>query len=335
MGGMLERMVADRFGSRCRITAWHRRKSAYSSSCQITNLQVTLDGNDSHSFVLKNLEPASWLPTAREVRPAFLYDSEREIHVYQKILSQIDCGTPRFVGSHVDRDSHQYWLLLERARGPLLWQVGQDRHWKASARWLAKFHHLARPLSLGIECDDHANLIRYNEPCFLNWANRAEGFLSNHFDTGDTAMTRRFRVMFNRYDRVARFLSRLPQTLIHGEFYPSNVIMRRECRSHHVCPIDWELAGTGSGVLDLAALSFGDWSPEKKRELIRAYHQALPSASELQMTLGELHEAVDFGHLHCCIRQLGWASNWRAPDLHSRNWAQDALLLAEKLGLLS
>lgn len=331
---MLTRVVAEQFGSERRITSWHRRKSAYSSSCQITNLRVTLDGDDTHSFVLKTLHPSSWLPTAKQVRPAFLYDAQREIRVYENLLAELALGTPRYLGSQIDPDNCRNWLMLERVRGPLLWQVGQDRHWQASARWLATLHHQARPLSLQKERVDSAALVRYDEAYFLQWAKRAECFLSNHLTDSDAETSRQFRKIFNRYDRVARFLSQLPSTLIHGEFYPSNVIMRRNGSSHHVCPIDWELAGRGSSILDLAALTFGGWSPEKKQGLIRAYHEAMPSASDLPRTLQDLDEAVDFGHLHFCIRQLGWAPDWLPPDQHSRNWAQDALILARKLGLL-
>jgi hypothetical protein len=332
---MLARVVEDQFGSARRITSWRRRKSAYSSSCQITNLQVELDGGEWHSFVLKELNPTSWLPTARQVRPAFLYDSHREIHVYQNILSKLGLGTPRYLGSQIDTENHRQWLMLERARGPLLWQVGQDSHWHASARWLAAFHLRAMPFSQHENSAACPALVDYSEEYFLEWARRAERFLSIHLADSDAETSCRLRKIFDRYDRVARFLSRLPRTLVHGEFYPSNVIIRRDGNGHRVCPIDWELAGRGSGILDLAALSFGEWSAEKKDGLIRAYRDALPPASELTLTLRETHEAVEFGHLHFCMRQLGWASAWQPPDQHSRNWMEDALVLAKKLGLLS
>ena len=225
--------------------------------------------------------------------------------------------------------------MLERARGPLLWQVGHDRHWQASARWLAAFHHCARPFSQRKRRAACRTLVDYGEEYFLEWAKRAERFLSIHLADRSDETSRRFRKIFGRYDRVARFLSQLPCTLVHGEFYPSNVIIRRDGKGHHVCPIDWELAGRGSGILDLAALSFGGWSSEKKNGLIRANRDELPPASELTLTLQETHEAVEFGHLHFCMRQLGWASEWQPPDQHSRNWIEDVMILAKKLGLLS
>jgi aminoglycoside phosphotransferase (APT) family kinase protein len=335
MNEMLTRIVKDQFGSARRITSWSRRKSAYSSSCQITNLQVELDGGEWHSFVLKELNSTSWLPTAQQVRPAFLYDSQREIHVYRNILSELGLGTPRYLGSQIDTENHRQWLMLERARGPLLWQVGQDSCWQASAGWLATFHQCAKQFSQQKKRAARTTLVDYGEEYFLEWAKRAERFLSIHLADSDAELARQFRKIFNRYDRVARFLSQLPRTLVHGEYYPSNVIIREDGRGRHVCPIDWELAGRGSGILDLAALSFGDWSPEKKGALIRAYREVLPPTNDLALTLQETHEAVEYGHLHFCMRQLGWASEWQPPDQHSKNWVEEALILAKKLAILS
>ena len=42
-------------------------------------------------------------------------------------------------------------------------------------------------------------------------------------------------------------LVRLPRTLIHGELYPSNVIVGRGHHRERVCPVDWEMAALGPG----------------------------------------------------------------------------------------
>lgn len=331
---VLRQIVRTHFGLDRRIKSWTRRRSAYSSSCQITNLKVELDDGQFHSFLLKSLHPSSWLPTAQRVRPQFLFDSLREIRTYQNILSKIPLGTPRYFYAHVETANQLCWLVTERVQGPPLWQLGQDRHWRAAARWLAHFHQVAEEFS-GPDHQAATNLIEYGEEHFLCWAKRAESFLSAQSGTCDADSIRRFARIFDRYDRVTRFLSQLPTTLIHGEFYPSNVLMRRKERGHDVCPIDWELVGRGPGILDLAALSFGGWSPEKKRQIIQAYHDATAAEGSPAMTSRELQEAVDYGQTHLCLRQLGWAPVWQTPEQHSRNWVHDALSIAAKIGLTS
>ena len=51
--------------------------------------------------------------------------------------------------------------------------------------------------------------------------------------------------------------SRKRETVIHGEFYPKNVLIHDGI----VCPIDWESTAISVGEIDLAALT-ENWSEE-------------------------------------------------------------------------
>ena len=44
-------------------------------------------------------------------------------------------------------------------------------------------------------------------------------------------------------------------TKIHGEFYQSNVLVDQRGTSCSIHPVDWEMAGAGPPLLDLAALT--------------------------------------------------------------------------------
>ena len=133
---VLRKIVAREFGRRARLTSWHRRISAYSSSCVITRIRVRLDASRGDlQLAFKNLSPGLQLPTARRVRPQFLYDPGREIATYERLLDRLKLGTARYLGNVTVPEQSRYWLFLEWVKGPLLWQMGGMQHWQNAARW--------------------------------------------------------------------------------------------------------------------------------------------------------------------------------------------------------
>ena len=52
------------------------------------------------------------------------------------------------------------------------------------------------------------------------------------------------------------------------------------------CPIDWETASVGPGVLDLAALTAGEWREQERREMTAAYL----AGSGTRVTLDDLFD---------------------------------------------
>jgi aminoglycoside phosphotransferase (APT) family kinase protein len=116
-------------------------------------------------------------------------------------------------------------------------------------------------------------------------------------------------------------------TLVHGDFYPSNIVVAGE----RIAVVDWELAGIGAGELDLAALAAGKWDDAHRRDLARAYHR---EATELGQTepFAALMRRFTLASVHLALRWLGAAPGWRAPDEHQRNWFADALCVLDQLG---
>jgi len=331
---VLRRIVARHFGRHTQVKTWRRRVSAYSSSCIITWIRLQLDSNlpDLH-LAFKDLSPGFQLPTARRVRPQFLYDPGREIATYEKVLSRLSLGTARYLGAEIEPEIPRYWLFLEWVKGPLLWQMGRMTHWHQAARWLARFHGEASRFPDLPQLLGSVRPLKYDRHTYANWVIRAESALRGTLLSHDRRAAKRFARIVQRYDRVIDRLCQLPQTLVHGEFYPANIVMRWTGRTHQVCPIDWELTGWAAGVLDLAALSAGRWSESDKRAILAAYHDAARNRSLTQPTLDELTQSVAYAQLHLCVRHLGWATRWRPQGQQARTWLADALTLATQLGL--
>jgi aminoglycoside phosphotransferase (APT) family kinase protein len=265
-----------------------RRPCPYYSSYHIEELDVTLASGKQVPVIFKDM---TLLEAARQVKPAFLYDPLREIEVYRDVLATQALGTAKFYGAVTDNGRH--WLFLENVMGDLLWQVGDFAVWRAAARWLARLHRTptASP-----------RLLCYDGAYYRQWMERAAAF---HPTAGDLAPA---------YERAVERLLQLPSTFIHGELYASNVLVQ----GNRICPIDWEMAALGPGLIDLAALSAGEWTEEQRADLARAYGGADPVA-------------LDACRLHLAVRWLGWSKEWTPPREHAQNWLQEARALAAKL----
>ncbi|TMQ28706.1 MAG: aminoglycoside phosphotransferase family protein, partial [Planctomycetota bacterium] len=135
-----------------------------------------------------------------------------------------------------------------------------------------------------------------------------------------------------RYGRVVERLLSLPLTVFHGEFYASNVLVRERHDTVRICPVDWEMAAVGPGLMDVAALTAGAWSDAERTSLAMAYHAALPPDGS-RPSQEALLTALDWCRLHLAVRWLGWSPGWSPPPEHAQDWLGEALRLAEKLDL--
>jgi len=329
----LEEVIDRHFEGRRRLKGWHRRISLYSSSYPIENLRVELDRGVSLPMVLKDLSPASVLATAQRIRPHFLYHPHREIRTYCEVLAPLELGTATCYGAIVSPERGRYWLFLERVKGPLLWQVGRREIWREAARWLAGLHGANHGIMSSSSVGRLGHLERLDEGYYFQWLRRAEEYLQRRGAASDARTRRRFRTLVGGYDELVQRLMRLPVTLVHGEFYPSNIMVRRSRPGQRICPIDWELAAVAPGALDLAALTSGGWTEDDRRAMIRAYHESLVAVQGSGVSFAELLEAVDCCRLHLSIQLLGWASDWSPPAQHAQNWLEEAFRLVDRLSL--
>ena len=79
------------------------------------------------------------------------------------------------------------------------------------------------------------------------------------------------------YREAVAVVQAAPRTVIHGEAFPSNVLVTPQ---GDPCVVDWETAGYGCGLIDLAALTAG-WAPAAAWRIAAAYGgdlAALPAA---------------------------------------------------------
>jgi thiamine kinase-like enzyme len=286
-----------------------RRPSPYRTSFPIEELRFELAGRGPVRVGFKRLDWDLLEPTAQIAKPRFLHDPEREPEVYRGLLPQAPAGPPEFFGSVLEADRH--WLFVEWVEGRELFQVGERELWEEAARWLGRFHVAMAP-----ERERHrgeARLLDHDAAFYRRWIERAREFAPD---------AKAIEWLAARHEQVVEALLAQPRTVVHGEFYASNVLVGEQ----RVAPVDWELAAVGAGLSDLAALVSG-WPEDDRNEIAAAYASApgLPPFSRRDLDLARLQVAIQW---------LGWAPpEWEPPEGQRHDWLGEAIALAEELEL--
>jgi aminoglycoside phosphotransferase (APT) family kinase protein len=328
LGVALTAALSRQLGADRAIVELERRPYSYRTSYELEQVHVVLDDGTSLDLIFKNLGEDGLHEGAQAAKPDFLREPMREIETYARVLAPARLGTATYYGASVEPERGRYWLFVEKVAGVELWQVGELETWKETARWLARLHaRLGDGVHAGaIELPPQ--LLLYDEAFYRCWPERARRFaVARDLTAGDVA---KIESLAERYERVVQRLLALPVTFIHGEFYASNVLVAgAPDAAVRVCPIDWEMAAVGPGLMDLAALVTG-WSEESRGAVALAYREAaappLASAAE-----DAFFAALDLCRLHLAIRWLGWAPDWTPPEEHRQDWLGEAERLAEKI----
>jgi thiamine kinase-like enzyme len=308
------------------IAAVERRPSPFRTSFPTEEIDLRLVDGEERRLLGKQLDWDGLSSTAQLAKPKFLHEPERELAVYRTVLPQAPSGPPRFFGSAEMEGEH--WLFVERVEGRELFQVGERELWEQAARWLARFHGAMAP-----QLDRHraeGRLLDHDAAFYRGWIERAERF-ANEREDGSTATVSWLR---ERHEQVVEALLALPRTVIHGEFYASNVLVASEFEhtqvgqksEARVAPVDWELAAAGPGLSDLAALVSG-WAQEDREAIAAAYADegGVPSFGSRDL---------DIARLQVAIQWLGWAPpEWEPPEERRHDWLGEAVALAEELDL--
>lgn len=298
-----------------------RCRCEQSSTFPLECIAVALADETQMRIAFKRLERNRLDPGVSISKPGFAFAAAREPAVYSHVLPLAPAGPPRYLGS-LASEGEGRWLFLEWVDGRELHQVGERALWIEAARWLGRLH-----VALTEDVDRHAraaHLIEHDAAHCGRWVRRAQAFARSD---GEASAARFLERLRERYDVVIEALLALPRTVIHGDFYASNVLVAGEGEAVRVAPVDWEMAAVGPGLLDLAALVSGDWQDAEREEMQTAYG-SIEGVAPFSAT------EFDFVRLHHAVQRLGWAPPaWRPPPAQRHDWLAEAVTLAEGLGV--
>jgi predicted glycoside hydrolase/deacetylase ChbG (UPF0249 family)/aminoglycoside phosphotransferase (APT) family kinase protein len=301
-----------------------RELSPYSTSFAIEEIDLLLDGGEALHLVFKNLGPEASVSDGPTIRPSFMYRPDREILLYRNALKDAGLGTAVCYGTVVDAQAGRYWLFLERLNAAQLRHVGDPEIFDAAARWLARLHtSLDR---MGGSTHSSLPISKYDRAFYERWLHRFKS-LAERVENKDSGL---FQRVAGFYDRAIDQLLQLPTTLIHGEFYPSNVLVQDAAgNSRRICPIDWETAAIGPPAIDLAALVAGDWSDSARDRMVSAYADEMTRLDARPLLTSDFATTLDLCRLHQAVQWVAWSESWQPPPDQSRDWLGEASRLID------
>jgi len=282
--------------------------SPYASSHFLIDVAVSTSGELLH-LVMKDIQSPS--PQARLARPNTPRIESREADVYTTMLPEIT-GPPRFFGAHRLKGHH--WLLLERVRGRELTKVGEQRIWDMAARWLGHLHTSGATSPKSGVVRDEAYL------------DQALARARKGIEAAPGAY--RLNRVTEGWARIVELLLTIPASVMHGDAFPANVLVGE---ANRVCFVDWELAGFGPGLIDLAALTAGKWSDVERLRMVASYAQGLTDSGTVNTT--GLIEHLLVCRILLAVEMMGALRDWQPPSHQVWDWPRELGSLLDQFGL--
>jgi hypothetical protein len=243
-----------------------------------------------------------------------------EAQVYGSVLSSLGAPVPRCYGAYPDGSGTGDLLVLEYLEESLWVHKSRDPTAMArAARWLGTFHASGQRYLGPSRNGAGAFLNVYDRAYYHGWARRSAQFAGVWHD--------RFPWLPDLWDRAEEPLAVLleaPPTIIHGEFYPENILDHQGA----VYPVDWESAAVAAGEVDLATLTEG-WPPEVARacevEYRRTRWPAGPPA--------DFERRLTAARFYLFLRWMGDRPEWTSHE-STGDWLVRLRDVAERLGIL-
>lgn len=307
-GAGLGTAVRRAAGAGVEVLAVHRTPSPYAGVFPAEVVAVELTSGERISIFVKHLGEEQQSHPDKRIR-------DREVRVYDELLGDRGLPVPRFLGSGLNEATGCRELFLEYVDG---WNLKyQDlRHWYTAARRLAQLHlAFARQGDFLLEQDF---LLRLDRDYLLAWAGRAVAAVSSL----SAELASRLQRTVDDLGTAVDLLAAQPPTLVHNDLAPKNVIAETSVSLDRTCIVDWEMAGVGCGLIDLAHLTYG-LPPREAERMFDLYGEELtgtgfvPSDEEGLRLLASCR-------LHGTLYRLAHAEVWRLPLGRVGEWIDDS-----------
>ena len=172
---------------------------------------------------------------------------------YEEVVPRLALSSPTYFGA-VDDPDGSCWLFLEDV-GREKFSALDPTHRGLASRWLGRLHRF------GAELEVARRLPEAGPPRYLQHLKDGRARIRAHLE--NPAMSEKDRALLNdtlaaldrvesRWDALVYACTELPETIVHGDFCAKNVRIREESCGPVLYAIDWELAGWGIPVVDLA-----------------------------------------------------------------------------------
>ncbi len=263
----------------------------------IFNTQPSENPNDGFSAELKNRELLHHWPLSRVERltfrseqlPGLIFKAilpplQNEVGIYQDVFQDNRRWTPTFYGAV--QVGEEIWMFMEDVGKRTFKNEPTTENLQKVTATLAGLHvTFGREVNNG-QLQQRTKLAVRDYPAYISGARQAIILTralvnKNLFPAVTPRHLALLEAVANMYDRVAIALVSAPQTLVHGDFNPQNILFD-EASGERIFIIDWANAYIGAGLLDLVDLTTfatAQYGPGIMPRLLQYYRSAYRAAS--------------------------------------------------------
>lgn len=234
-----------------------------------------------------------------------------EAVVYRDVVSRVELSSPKWYGNYDEADSGRTWVILEFIENAQRIQKSMTRLADA-ASWVGRFQRASAALVPA------PVLNSYDGAYYAAWAARTRVLARDSEQKHPWLIP-----LCDAFEHLASELAAWQPTIIHGEYYPKNILVSDGI----VCPVDWESAAFAAGEVDLASLT-EFWPAKIVMECEAAYVEGRwPDGPP-----PHFDRVLGLARLYIHFRWLGVATEWtRSGAVERLDRLKDD---AERLGLL-
>lgn len=180
-----------------------------------------------------------------------------EVEVYRSVLRPLNTSTPRLHDAYTDGATQETVLIIDYLENSQRLSKADRSYLYGAAAWIGWFHRMNED-----RVDSLPPVItRYDDAYYLSFMQRTlDTWVREHIWLKD---------LHRYWKELVHELRSVPQTVIHGEYYPKNILVHDK----RIAPIDWETAAVATGEIDLACLT-ERWSDADRSACQREYVRA-------------------------------------------------------------
>jgi hypothetical protein len=304
---VLEEVLAPHLGAATRVASVASAPSRFAQRATAEILTVELERGGTLRVFRKGLgrEQGDHPDKARR---------DREPMVYRELLSRAHLDTPHFYGWRSDARAGRHDLFLEYVDAWSLKYHALD-HWATAVRRLAALH--ASFAQQGGALARHDLLLRLDGSYLGAWAARAVATARE----ASAALGRRLERVVADQREIAELLASQPLTLVHNDLAPKNAIADVSSSPARICFVDWEMAGVGCGLLDLAHLMHG--LSRRDEERLRSAYCSELGGTGLLPSARRLRRVLDACALHNAVYRVAHAQQWGIQRRTVAGWVDE------------
>jgi hypothetical protein len=306
MTGLMRETLEDGLsrlqGRPVRLRELHRERFINTSTWPAERLRVRVDEGEWLQVFFKDLSPGRGRAAPWTVPPSELKSPHHELRMYREVLAGGHFGTPELYASRWDPPRGPFWLFLEDVGGTRLNYIDNFDFCIVAARWAARFHAATRLLSP----PQTDFLVSFDQAHDQRSAECVQRKLPD-LQTGDRPLIQR---ALDQYRGLLDRFRALPQSVIHGEFFPKNIVVRSGRPEQPLAVIDWESAAVGPSYLDLASLTTGRWQTEQRQAMWRAYFEQYQADTRLPLAWDDFCRDLREVALYHTVKWLGSRPDW-------------------------